>query len=312
MYGETYDRHRLPFDSLKYYSWLSLAVRHLGELEQEADGTVLIADTATTRNAAPEEAMPLLDRGRERRDFVGRLLSRLGLAVHVELMSSFIDTPDYQEKLAVVRSVAGTHPAFLELIAHSVPEKYRAEEASKGWTYALEEVAAIFSYDLKVGPPREYFYDEPARLVARSLNGPGLTSVLLHPTWPLGLPMSALLRDPELEAHGVTPYKAGSRGLVKHRIMIEPGMTARAEQLLNDTPVIVRAGIPNPLRQFALTCYLVRCAADPAFASIQALESVAGESKTYLVAFCLETVRYVEDIVSPVLVEDRENASMVS
>ena len=56
-----------------------------------------------------------------------------------------------------------------------------------GMAYAFEEIATIIEYNIKVGPPRERFYDEPARFIAGAIGNPPLSSVYLHPTFPLGV-----------------------------------------------------------------------------------------------------------------------------
>lgn len=295
MYGETYDRFGPTFDSLKYYSWLGLASQLLAAEGVPAAAEVVIADTATTRNASADEAEKLLRNGAAHAERMNQVCTDLGLPVSVILMSSFIDEPPFQERLEKVRKTFAASEVAAESIRQTVPERYRAEEEAKGWVYALEEVATIAPYDIKVGPPRERFYDDPARVVAGEVGWSPLCSVWLRPALPLGLPPSTFVRDRDLGTFGVTPYKAGSLGLQANRVLLDQQMVKTAQDLLTATVPIPKPGVPNPMLEFANTCELIRWAAGgPAPESFPSARFFAGEAKKEdLVAGCLAVV---EDI----------------
>jgi hypothetical protein len=297
MYGETYDRFGPTFDSLKYYSWLGLASRLLAAEGIEAAAEVVIADTATTRNASPEDAERLLRSGATHAERMNQVCTDLGLPVSVVLMSSFIDSVPFQERLEEVRKTFAASPVAAESIRQTVPERFREEEEAKGWVYALEEVATIAPYDIKVGPPRERFYDDPARVVAGVVGWNPLCSVFLRPALPLGLPPSTFVRDRDLATFGVTPYKAGSLGLQANRVLLDQQMRKSAQELLTATVPIPKPGVPNPMLEFANTCELIRWAAGgPAPDAFPSARFLAGEiKKDDLVAGCLSVIEQVAD-----------------
>jgi len=295
MYGETYDRFGPTFDALKYYSWLGLASQLLAAEGVPAAAEVVIADTATTRNASADEAEKLLRDGAAHAARMNQVCTDLGLPVSVILMSSFIDEPPFQERLEEVRKTFAASEVAAESIRQTVPERYRAEEEAKGWVYALEEVATIAPYDIKVGPPRERFYDDPARVVAGEVGWNPLCSVWLRPALPLGLPPSTFVRDRDLGTFGVTPYKAGSLGLQANRVLLDQQMVKSAQELLTATVPIPKPGVPNPMLEFANTCELIRWAAGgPAPEAFPSVRFFAGEAKKDdLVAGCLSIVEEI-------------------
>ncbi len=293
MFGETYDRHPPSLDAFKYYAWLEIAQLCAKFDGNPIDVRVVVADVATTRNAPGDSKGALLALGARRAEWLRTAFMCLGWSITVCLMSDFLDTPDFQARLTAAEAAVRESSDAYASIVQTVPERFRAEEEAKGWRYALEEVATILPYRLKVGPPRELFYDDPARIVSRQMGGAAMSSVILHPTYPLGLPLSSLLRDSELEEFGVTPYKCGSRGLSNHRIKLGMEGTKEARDLLLATPV-GRVGLPQPLREVATVCGLVNSAASGSLAVEEFPLGQSRESRDEVMDYVLTTLDFLE------------------
>ena len=103
-------------------------------------------------------------------------------------------------------------------------------------------------FDLKVGPPRERFYDEAAAMIAKKLNIGCYKALYLTPTYPLGLDFVYFLLHPEIEEFGLTPYKAGSNKLQEHRIILGNTPIERVQELINTSFVPKHTGLPYPVR----------------------------------------------------------------
>lgn len=247
MYGETYDFHGPTLDSLKYYFVLASLARALRAAGAEIGTSVLIADVAVTRNEPAERHDEILALGRLRAAYVAALSDHFHLDLEVVLMSDYLDTDAFQHRLARVRDVSREVSEIGRWLEQTVPPSKVAEEHEKGFAYAWEEVATILEFDLKVGPPREKFYDVPARMVAEKLGTDPLLSVYLRPTYPLGFSFDFFFSNEEIEEYGVTAYKAGSKGLADHRVVIgatdEDGLRALVERSF----VPNRIDLPNPV-----------------------------------------------------------------
>ena len=295
VYGETYDQFGPTFDSLKYYCWLSLFRRSISaHLGVEAKAEVLIADVATTRNEV-EISDELLESGLRHQRDTEELVRRMNLEIGVILQSSFFGDPAFLKRLDLVKNTVAHDAVAMSSVRNTVADKYRADEEAKGWTYALEEIASILPFDVKVGPPREQYYDDPARIVAADVGIDALVSILLTPTLPLGLPMSTFLKDPDLAISGVTPYKAGSKGLRMNRILLGPEMGTRAKTLLESTPVLRKTGVANPILELAGVCDLIewtrnRCAPEAFSADFFLAGSLSADD---LKGYCLRVIQDV-------------------
>lgn len=271
MYGETYDTFGATLDSLKYYFEVSRIGRALGAKGPGADAgagaagataTILIADVATCRNAPEDQHAGLMETGRSRAEHVRRVSEVFSLGLTVLLMSEYLHTDSFQQRLGRIKSVAAERPKVFDWVKQTVPESKVAVEAEKGFAYAFEEIATIIDYDLKVGPPREKFYDEPARMIARAVGEHPLASVYLHPTYPLGLGVDFFFNNEEIERYGVTAYKAGSKGLSDNRVVLEETPIGtpfgRTEQLIDASFVGKKPNLPNAVLDVALIAEMAR------------------------------------------------------
>jgi len=106
---------------------------------------------------------------------------------------------------------------FAARMDECVPVDRRRVGASR---YALEELATIFSLgtNIKIGPPYERHYDEPAREIAQSFGFEKYVSVCLRPAQLFGNPHLDSQMAAWLSQEGITPYKIGSKGMDRFRI----------------------------------------------------------------------------------------------
>ena len=256
MYGETYDRFGLALGSLKYYFTVAMAAKLLHEMGTNVSPTILIADVATCRNEPEEQHELLMEIGSQRASILRSLNAVYGLGLDVLLMSEYLYTREFQARVTKIRELAKEDNKFHEWITKTVPESKIDIESKKDFAYAFDEVATITSYDIKVGPPREIFYDEPARMVASALGMDPLLSIYLYPTYPLGLGRSFFLNNEEIEKYGVTPYKAGSKGLEANRIILGVTGTQRVKELISQSVVSKNQRIPNAVLDVAIIAEL--------------------------------------------------------
>jgi hypothetical protein len=258
MYGETYDRFGPTLDSLKYYFMVAAVARGLRALGARVTPTILVADVATCRNEPEERHDEIMTAGRARVAFVRAISDLYSLRLNVLAMSEYLHGERFQETLQAIRNASSRDAEVFHWVRQTVPSSKVAIEEDKGFAYAFEEIATIINYDLKVGPPREKFYDEPARLIARRLGYEQLMSVYLRPTFPLGVGPALYLSDPEIEEYGVTPYKAGSKGLQDHRIILGRTSSARMLELINTSFVSKNRALPNPVLDLAVIAEIAR------------------------------------------------------
>lgn len=258
MYGETYDRHGLTLDSLKYYFTVAAITNILRSSGAHIDATILIGDIATCRNEQPENHDDLMAIGVALAERVRAISGFYGLNLEILLMSEYLNSAAFQERLARIRVAADEHPEIEDYVVQTVPANKVEIERAKGFAYAFEEIATIVEYDIKIGPPREQFYDDPARLIARSLGRPPLLSVYLHPTYPLGLGVDFFFANDEIERYGVTPYKANSKKLAAHRIVLGETPNERIDELIDTSFVGRKPGLPNPVLDLAVIGELAR------------------------------------------------------
>lgn len=252
MYGETYDRLGHTLDSIKYYFFVAAVGWTLRNMGINVEPTILVADVATCRNEPEKYHGELMSLGKKRVEFVGLVNQVYGLNLHVLLMSEYLFSDGFQVKLEQVKKLADENQDVYNWIKQTIPTSKVEEEAKKGFAYAFDEVATIIEYDLKVGPPREKFYDEPARQIGMAMGLDPLMSAYLHPTYPLAVTRGYYLAEEEVEQYGVTAYKAGSKGMEANRVIIGKTTIEDLVVMIEDTVISKKPTIPNALLDLAI------------------------------------------------------------
>jgi hypothetical protein len=246
VYGETYDKYGLTFDSLYYYFVLSTISKLLKSYGFDVIATLIVGDLASIRNDNVVEKEELLKQVEENYGLILELVKKYNLQIEVKKMSELFENSDYKSRLEKLKCDALQNEDVVNLLEKTVLKNRLKQEYEKGFQYALEEVALIAEYDIKIGPPREKYYDKIAEIIFGKLFG-----LYLKPTYPLGLNYDFFINNPEIEEFGVTPYKAGSNKLQDNRLIINKTTVDEFNELVSRTFVPSFAELPNPL--FVLT-----------------------------------------------------------
>ncbi len=237
LYGETYDLLGITIDSLKYYLFVGLF----------PDSTILIADTASAINQSSGDTQTIFDEGKKRLSHIQEIIQTYHLPIHVTLMSELFKEPHVQELIKQMQDVVIQSPKIQTMLQKTVLQNRIHQEDKTAYKYGAEAIATSLLFDIKVGPPRERFYDEAAVLVAKELKRECYKSIYLTPTYPLGMDFMYFLLHPEIEEFGLTPYKAGSNKLQEHRIFLEKTSSERINDFINTSFVPKQAGLPDPV-----------------------------------------------------------------
>ncbi|MEK7577766.1 MAG: hypothetical protein AAB492_04090 [Patescibacteria group bacterium] len=237
LYGETYDLLGITIDSLKYYLFVGLF----------PDSTILIADTASAINQSSGDTQTIFDEGKKRLSHIQEIIQTYHLPIHVTLMSELFKEPHVQELIKQMQDVVIQSPKIQTMLQKTVLQNRIKQEDKSTYKYAVEAIATSLSFDLKVGPPRERFYDEAAQLVAKELKRECYKSIYLTPTYPLGMDFLYFLQHPEIERFGLTPYKAGSNKLQDHRIILGKTSFERTQELIKISFMPKQTGLPDPV-----------------------------------------------------------------
>lgn len=247
IYGETYDRFGITIDSLKYYFYLSLLHRELETLGVNVSSYVMIGDLHSIKNRIVTDKKELFAQAEERLLVLNKIKTKYNLKFNTILMSDAFEQVNFKDKIDAVKRIFDNTPECKQIAQKTVLKNRLAQEEKVGYQYTIEEVALIMDYDIKVGPPREVYFDQLARLVATKLNKDILCGIYLKPTYPLGLGFDYFLQHPEIEEYGLTPYKAGSNKLQDNRIVLGNTIRNQFDRLLETTFIPKNLELPNPL-----------------------------------------------------------------
>lgn len=222
-YGETVDEFGMPIDCLKYYFALSTLQKQLS-----ADATVVVADVASFMNDSTVQKREQIKSSLKRRiKLLEKIILMYRLPIKIRLMSEIFMTDEYKRIRAEVAKI--DLKVIEPILSKTILPNKLAEERKKKFQYAFDAIATGLLFDVKIGPPRERFYDEAGDKIM-----PGkLKSIYLTPTQPLGKNFAFFLTHPEIEEYGVTPYKAGSNKLHDFRIILGETSIAKAKMLIN-------------------------------------------------------------------------------
>lgn len=262
MYGETFDDVGLPVDALKYYSWLSIVSAALVRT-RAVTSDVVVADFAVTVNKGREWGAQKISLLADRQiDIVNAFAGLCADSVKPRpvLMSEITRSESFRHRRSVASGLLQTNSKFHDAVVGSVRADHVESERTSGFQYSLDEVALIAAYNVKVGPPREQFYDRAARELNASEGDRQLHSILLTPTFPLALSPGEFVRNRELREFGVTAYKATSLGYARNRLVIGRDGAARAKELIERTKLVRRPGAPNSVTELARVLQMVQWA----------------------------------------------------
>lgn len=247
-YGETYDTLGMTVDSLKYYFFLSLLHCILTRSGIKVDSTVIIADIASGINKSSQKLNTNIDQiGIDRSNYCQKIKTHFGLPINFVLMSELFDSKMIEKRTRLIESIGRNSPQVIELLSKTVLQNKIKQEIESGFRYGFEEIATGSFFNVKIGPPREQFYDQATAIIAFELKISPLSSIYLSPTYPLGQDFSYFLMHPEIEEFGLTPYKAGSNQMQDFRIILNSTTMASIKKLIKDTYLTTNPNLPNPV-----------------------------------------------------------------
>lgn len=269
IYGETFDEGGNTIDSLKYYLFLSEFAKVVKvEFGIDVKATVLIADLGVYRNA-PEEKEKMRVHAENRRAFAQKVKDTYHCDFDVVLMTDFVATLEFSAKLEKMRKLVFSNKALLDMIAKTVPEDRLEKERERGFSYSLDELTTILGLDVKVGPPREKLYDRMSDALIQHFDEKPLLCVYLYPTYPLGMQFGNYMSSQIIKTYGLTPYKVGSSGMSKNRVVVGITKPEELRQLITDSQLAASTQKPNPVLDIAITAQLAKQHLEGSFGAIQ-------------------------------------------
>ena len=253
VYGETYDQFGLTIDSLKYYFFLNLLHQALETMDTEVSSYIIIGDLHSIRNKGVENKEEILELAQSRLQFVKKIKALYNLKNEFILMTDLFEEQSYKKRLSAITPMFQKSEKLKDLAKKTVLQNRISQEEAVGYQYTLEEVALIMGFDIKVGPPREIYYDQIAQELGKTLNNQDFCGLYLKPTYPLGLGFDFFITHPEIDEFGVTPYKAGSNKLEDNRIILGKTGLKKCQELISSSFSSSNQSLPNPV----LDVYLI-------------------------------------------------------
>ncbi len=253
VYGETYDQFGLTIDSLKYYFFISLLHQALETMGIEVSSSVIIGDLHSIKNKLVENKEELLEKANQRLELIQKIKTLYNLKFEPILMTQLFNDKDYQQRLKTITPIFQNSEELQNIAKKTVLKNRITQEEEVGYQYTLEEVALITGFDIKIGPPRETYYDQMARELGTKVGNNDYCGLYLKPTYPLEFNFDYFVTHPEVEEFGVTPYKAGSNKLQNNRIVLGTTSLEESKNLIEHSFVSSNQSLPNPV----LDIYLI-------------------------------------------------------
>lgn len=233
LYGETYDEYGLTVDSLKYYFLMHYLKLFLEKTGLKVETDILVGDVSSLRNKAVGSKDKVSAQIQRNLELIQKIIKTYNLDLNIKLMSNVVTEDSYQKRKEKIAYIFQTDPLVQEILPKTVLQNRITQEKQTNYLYTQEEVALILPYDIKVGPPREVYYDTIAQKFASQFDLNGPVGLYAKPTYPLGQHFAFFLSHKEIEEFGVTPYKAGSNQMQQYRVILEQTSIDQLELLIN-------------------------------------------------------------------------------
>lgn len=247
VYGETYDAFGLTLDSLKYYFSLALLQEQIRKQGVKVTAAVIVGDLHSVKNKIVQDKNSLLASAGSRYETAQKIATVYGLDIEPVLMSKLFKDSSFQKRLDAIAPIFQQSDELQAIARQTVLTNRLSQEEKAGFQYALEEVALITAFDVKIGPPREVHYDKLAHLLSPTVDKADFSAIYLTPTYPLGLGFDYFVTHPEIEEYGLTPYKAGSNKLQEHRIILGFTTPEQCRRLIDSSFTPKNPALPNPV-----------------------------------------------------------------
>lgn len=235
MTGMTFDEYGEPFDYAKQVMTAFDIADTLEGRGVDAEVELLVADNFVEMNQGEdgltsEEVTEYADKRATYLEALSDVYAG-DYPVNVEMTSDLKDE-EFRADVEALGDRVEEDENFAELLMGAVPDDAVDPDASArdNTRYTREELVTIMATDtdIKVGPKREKKYDLPAQLddVRQLRDVDPLTGVYVNNSYPVAMEDAQGQLDEddwaEVQEFGVTPYKAGSKGLdpEQHRILL--------------------------------------------------------------------------------------------
>jgi len=217
MMGQTFDSGQ-PVDMMKYALFMMNLSDRLQDVGVDVTSNWLIADHFIVDINQDQSAMEARKQVEQRIDYLRRLNEVYRGNLGFVLSSELSQRERYKRNLELLMMEADRNSIFREAVLRAVPEERRNNP--NALRYPFEELATIqtMDTDIKIGPPYEALYDEPAREFAPVVGFNKYVAIQLTKAFPFGRPKMLAETSLEIEKFGVLPYKSGSKGLSDYRI----------------------------------------------------------------------------------------------
>lgn len=217
MMGQTFDAGQ-PVDMMKYALFMMNLSGTLQDAGVDVTSNWLIADHFIVDINQDQAAAEAKKQAEQRISYLQRLNEVYGGNIGFVLSSELSGREDYRKNLDILFAEADKNPRFRELVLKAIPEDRR--DNPNALRYPFEELATIqtMDTDVKVGPPYEALYDEPAREFVPVVGFTKYIAIQLTRAFPFGRPGIPAGASQEIEQFGVLPYKKGSKSLGECRI----------------------------------------------------------------------------------------------
>jgi len=259
VYGETYDQYGPTLDSLKYYFFTSILENLLRTEGKKVTSSVIIGDIHSVKNKIVKNKSNLLLSANSRLSFVNKIKRTYNLSFNPVLMSDLFGNLNYKRRLSKITPVFQRSERLKDIARKTVLKNRLSQEEKVGFQYTLEEVALIAGFNIKIGPPREIYYDQLTRLLSKETGNNDFCGLYLKPTYPLGVGFDFFVTHPEIERYGITPYKAGSNQLQENRIILGITKLVKCKKLIDSSFVTTNPLLPNPVLDMYLISQIAEC-----------------------------------------------------
>ena len=219
MMGQTFDEGQ-PVDIMKYAFFIMNLSDILDEGGIQVSAKWLIADHFITDINLEEKVTKVQEQVKNRVYYLQQINRIYQGNIGFVFSSELSQHDEYKHNLAILMKEADANKDFREKVLEAIPEDRRSNP--NAFRYPFEELATIqtMNTDIKIGPPYERFYDEPARKIAPMVGFNRYIAIHLSKGFPFGNPKITLDTTTlkEIELFGILPYKIGSKGLGNYRL----------------------------------------------------------------------------------------------
>lgn len=236
MMGQTFDEGQ-PVDIMKYAFFMMNLSDILNEGGIQVSAKWLIADHFITDINQEEKLEKIHEQVKSRVSYLQQINRIYQGNIGFVFSSELSQHDEYKHNLTILMKEVDANKDFREKVSEAIPEDRRSNP--NAFRYPLEELATIqtMDTDIKIGPPYERFYDEPARKIAPMVGFNRYIAIHLTKGFPFGNPEIALDTTTlkEIESFGILPYKIGSKGLGNYRLDPVLGRIEKVTELVKTT-----------------------------------------------------------------------------